>query len=111
MRALIVVGCIDTWSDESVADIKAAAQAGFYVRAIMRIYVDCIVKTVCFCKFGQLCYQIIVVRSTGILCTDGYHALGTTQIITDTAHIHADHFFGICRDGTSTVSDFLINSK
>ena len=45
MRALIVVGCIDTRSDESVADIKAAAQAGFYVRAIMRIYVDRIVKT------------------------------------------------------------------
>ena len=77
----------------------------------MRIYIDGIVESVCFRSVDQGACHLIIVRTAGVFCADGNHALCAAQVGTNTSHINRNHFFGIFRHTASAVTDFFVNGE
>ena len=88
MAALITVACIDTGTDEAVANIHTGAEGGLHVGTIERIHIHCKINFIFFRCFNKSCYHIIIIWSATIFCTDRNFAFCTVKSITNTSHIH-----------------------
>ena len=102
---------VDTWPDQTMADIIASPHGRFYIAAIAWVDIDCIGQTLCFADEGKLCDHVIIVGTAGILGTDGYHMLIAAKITADASHINGNHIFGINWHTGSAKADFFINRK
>ncbi|MNE94498.1 hypothetical protein D3C80_1924660 [compost metagenome] len=60
-----------TWTDQCSANVVPRAQRGGSIGPVIRIYIHRIRNAAGFSKLNQLAGHIIIIRSAGILGTDG----------------------------------------
>ena len=109
MASFVAVACIDTGADQSMAYIKARAQGCFYVRAVMRVYVNSIVGIFLFSGFNKLSDHVVTVRPARILDADRNGFFGARKTVSNASHIDADGFGHALRQGSrAAVSDFFV---
>ena len=111
MGAFVIMGSIDSRTDETVTDIISGAQGSLHIGAIMRININGIIQLLLLCKVGKSRDQILVIRTTGIFGTDRNHPFGAAKVAADTAHIDRNHLLCIIRYDTSAVPYFFIYCK
>ena len=110
MAALIAVAGVNACADETVADVHAAAQGGFHIRAVVGIHIHRIVSTGFLGGIDELTHHFIGVRAAGVLGANGDLLFGAVQSVTHTAHIHGNGFCHPSGNGCrAAVTYFLVN--
>ena len=110
MAAFVTVAGVDTGTDETVPDVKACAEGGFHITAVMGIYIHGIIGAGLLGSSDQLADDFVIVRSAGIFGADGYLLFGALQTVTDTAHIHGNGLGNTGRQRSgAAVTDFFVN--
>ena len=110
MAAFIAVRSVYTGADQPVAAIDTGTKSGFCVGAVVGIYVNCKVNLGGTCSLDQSRNDIVMIRTAGILCTDGNLGFFAGKTISDAAHIDCKNFCDVSRDRSgAAVTDFFKN--
>ena len=112
VASLITMGSIHTRPDESMADIISCAECSLHIRAIVWIHIYCKTNLIFLCKLHQTAYDLVIIRTAAVLCTNRNFPLCTHKAFAYTAHIHRPCFCNTSwYRGASAVSHFLIHRK
>ena len=88
VASFIAMGSIHTWSDQGMTDVISCTESSLHIRTIVRIYIHCKTYVIFLCKLHQAAYDLVIIRSAAVFCTDRNFPFCTHQSIAYTAHIH-----------------------
>ena len=79
MASLISVAGIYTGTDKAVSKIVACSKGSLYVRAVVGVNIDCVVRAFRFSGGNKLAYNVVAIGTVRVLSADGNLSLGTLK--------------------------------
>ena len=112
MAALITVAGIDTGTNQTVTDVKACPQGSLHIGAVIGVDIHSVICFRLLCGIDEFAYDLVGVRTAGILGTDTDLTLRAAQAAAYATHINGNRFCDAVGEGTGTaVTNFFINSN